>query len=372
MSGLPVRERFCIEGVALMKYLIVFFVCLSFFVSGCRNKPVKEFESCPNYKNGYFYNMEPLRHYHRSFKSLFKMIFKGEKNRRPKNPLPTLKLSQDDFADSPSQDLRFYWLGQSSIILELEGKRILIDPMLSKRASPFSWGGPKRFQPSPLMLKDLKDIHVDLVLISHNHYDHLDKATIKALTGKNIKFIVPLGVDRYLTDWGVKKENITTLNWWQETIFDDLKIVSCPSRHFSARTPFRQNETLWTSWAIVGKAKKIYFSGDTGMSRNFEKMAEKFGHFDLAFITIGAYDPFWPDSHLTPEQSVEVAKTINAKLTMPIHWGTFNFARHAWYDPILRFTKEAKRENLKILTPKMGEKVIPGSHTNENWWENYI
>ena len=243
-------------------------------------------------------------------------------------------------------------LGHSSILLKVYGEYWLIDPVFSDRASPFQFAGPKRFHQPPISLEDLPPI--DKVLISHNHYDHLDKASIKILRTKTQQFLVPKGVDGDLIDWGVQADTITTFDWWQELQTSQGLIAFTPTQHFSGRGMGDGNATLWGAWVIKTPQESIFFSGDSGYFQGFKETGDKYGPFDLTMIETGAYDADWADIHMETRRKRSSAYRSERKVMMPIHNGTFDLAFHTWHDPFDRVVTESANRNVVLSTPQFG------------------
>jgi L-ascorbate metabolism protein UlaG (beta-lactamase superfamily) len=304
-----------------------------------------------------------------TFNTIFQYLFRGSKERMPAQPLPVAPLAGSIRKPSPA-GLRFVWLGHSSVFLELNGKKMLFDPVFSERASFLSWLGPKRFQPAPLRASDLPQL--DAVLISHNHYDHMDKSTIIQLAGTSRSFHVPLGLSPLLESWGIPQSKIHEYAWWDERETNGIMIAATPARHFSGRGLFDRNRTLWCSWAVSAGGSRIFFSGDTGITARFREIGEKYGPFDVTFVKMAAYNENWPDIHLNPEQAVEAHRELRGKTLVPIHWATFDLALHSWHEPIERLVKAAAREKVRTVMPMMGEFADPDHYVNEYWWRPLV
>lgn len=286
----------------------------------------------------------------------------------PTKTIPVESLSMQQLNNLAVDKEMVIRLGHSSIYLQLATKKILIDPVFSERASPFSFIGPKRFHQPPIALDKLNDI--DLVIISHDHYDHLDKETIKALATKVKQFVVPLGVDQHLIDWGISAHKITQLDWWQSTQIDGLKVTSTPGQHFSGRGIFDNNKTLWSSYALQSDNSNLFFSGDSGYFPGFKEIGERLGPFDLTMIETGAYDKDWPSIHMTPEQSLQAHIDLQGKVMLPIHNSTFDLAFHSWYEPLQRISELASEQQVTLATPIMGSIVdIHNMPINHAWWQ---
>jgi L-ascorbate metabolism protein UlaG (beta-lactamase superfamily) len=254
----------------------------------------------------------------------------------------------------------------------MQSKNILLDPMFSKSPSPFQAIGPQRFSDSlPATINELPPI--DAILISHDHYDHLDYASIKQLAGKTTMFFVPIGLGAHLKKWGVQQKQITELDWWEERDFDGFTFTCTPSRHFSGRTLSDRFATLWCSWVIRANNTKIFFSGDTGYGPHFKQIGETFGPFDLTLLECGQYDALWPNVHMTPEQTMQAHIELGGKRMIPMHWGAFVLAFHSWTDPVERVLAAGKKVSATIITPKIGE-VVPfkaKSYPTKAWWKEY-
>jgi len=271
------------------------------------------------------------------------------------------------FNNKGSDQLNVTWLGHSSLMINIDGYKILTDPVFEKRVSIF---GPTRFNGDvPLDIRLIPKI--DAVIISHDHYDHLNKYTVQRLIDKSNKFVVPLAVGSLLIDWGVPPGKIVELDWWQEHRIDhNLMVAATPAQHFSGRGITDRNKTLWASWVIKTPFHKIFFSGDSGYFGGFSQIGDKYGPFDMTFIECGAYGEGWPKVHMFPEQTVQAHLDLKGKVLHPIHWGTFNLAMHPWYEPMARLTTAANSKNVKTATPIVGETtVFAGRIPSARWWE---
>ena len=290
-------------------------------------------------------------------------FFKRSPN-APEFTLPKKTVTKSDFSETPS-DFAAYWLGHSTFILELDGKRILFDPV-------FENGGPlpfilRRFDASPIKREELPEI--DIVVITHDHYDHLEAATIRYLASINTEFIVPLGVGSRLEGWGIQKNNISELGWHEAKTVGSLQITALPGIHYTSRSFDDRNKTLWASFAIKGAEKNLFVSGDTGYGTHLKDIGEKYGPFDLAFVEIDGWNKGWPLTHLFPDQAVQLCQDIKTQVMFPIHWGVFDLAMHPWDESIKMVAEMAAEKNLQLVTPLMGEKVVPGLSPTNHWWE---
>lgn len=270
---------------------------------------------------------------------------------KPAAPIPAETLQAADFAEPPDAP-RITWFGHSAFLLEIEQKRLLFDPMLGDRVP---WAGTKRYSRIlPLGPEDFPEI--DAIVLSHDHYDHLDRSSIRKLKDRTRLFIVPLGVGQRLVKWGVPREKILEQQWYGELVVNGLTLVCTPARHFSGRGLFDRNSTLWCSWVVAGHNTKVYFSGDSGYGPHFKDIGERYGPFDLTLMECGQYDKRWV-IHMMPEETVQAQLDLGGKLMIPVHWGAFTLAFHSWTDPIERVTRAAAKHKLSIATPKIGEPV---------------
>lgn len=301
----------------------------------------------------------------------YKFFTTKVKNGRPKKDLTVHKIDSANVARY-NKETRLIWYGHSSFLLQIEGKNILLDPMLGKVAAPHPLLGANRFNSQfPLALEKLNKI--DAVLFSHDHYDHLDYGTILKIKDKVQHFYVPLGVGVHLEAWGIPTTKITELDWWQDTTLDNLTFVCTPAQHFSGRKLNNNQSTLWSSWVIQSKVDNIYFSGDSGYAPHFKEIGNKYGPFDIALMECGQYNQMWADIHMMPEETAQAGIDIKAKKIVPIHWAGFKLALHSWTDPITRVKAKALELNLEVVTPEIGDEIIVKDTINKstNWWEKY-
>lgn len=325
----------------------------------------------PNYRDGAFRNPQAtsMATVGSTWATLRRWLA-GHEQRVPPGPMPIVSLTTADFARPPASGLRATWLGHSTVLVEIDGARILFDPVWARRASPSSLIGPKRFHEPPLPLNYLPPL--DAIVASHDHYDHLDRGVVRALAASTVqsraRFVVPLGVGAHLERWGVAANRITELDWSESTIVGALTLTATPARHFSGRGLNDRNHTLWASWSVAGPVHRVFHSGDTGPFPGVVRIGEEHGPFDMTFIKIGAYGDTWPDIHLTPEQAVDVNSKVRGKMLLPIHWGTFNLAFHAWDEPAERVVVAAGGTT-RLVMPRPGESVEPATaRPVELWW----
>ncbi|MGW3306908.1 MBL fold metallo-hydrolase [Streptomyces sp. NPDC001073] len=300
---------------------------------------------------------------------------KQERARRaPTGTLPVHATTLADLARPAATGLRLTWMGHSSVLAEIDGHRVLFDPVWGDRCSPFPFAGPKRLHPVPLPLAALGP--VDVVVISHDHYDHLDMPTIKALADTDTLFAVPLGVGAHLEHWGVSPDRLRELDWHEETKVGGLTLTATPARHFCGRGLRNTQHTLWASWVVAGDEHRIYHSGDTGYFDGFKEIGAAHGPFDATMIQIGAYSEFWPDIHMTPEEGLRAHLDLQGGqphgVLLPIHWGTFNLALHPWAEPGEWTADAGESAGQAVATPRPGEPFEPsGTLTTDPWWRPF-
>lgn len=297
---------------------------------------------------------------------LEKQLFGDDAVQVPTAKIPVQTRSPADFETAPASGLRVTWLGHSTLLVEQDGARILIDPVWGDRASPWTSLGPERFFAPPLALDALPDVHA--IVISHDHYDHLDVGTVMALADRPIEWLVPLGVGAHLELWGVPVAQIHELDWWQSKTVAGVEITATPARHFSGRWLDRIRSTLWSGWALRGPQHRVYYSGDTALFPELADIGARLGPFDLTMIEAGAYDSTWTDVHLGPEQAVVAHQMVQGNVMIPVHWGMFDLANHAWTEPLERVLVAAERQGVSVRMPPPGGSVELGDAQGPQWW----
>ncbi|MEV1061960.1 MBL fold metallo-hydrolase [Streptomyces sp. NPDC050263] len=329
----------------------------------------------PHFKDGVFQNPGGTARTRPSGSTLdFAKVFFDKEQRPRRAPVGTVPVHATTLADlakPPATGLRVTWMGHSSVLAEIDGQRVLFDPVWGERCSPFAFAGPKRLHPVPLPLAALGP--VDVVVISHDHYDHLDLPTILALAGTDTLFAVPLGVGAHLEHWGVSADRLRELDWHEATKVGGLTLTATPARHFCGRGLRNTQHTLWASWVVAGEEHRIYHSGDTGYFEGFNDIGADHGPFDATMIQIGAYSDFWPDIHMTPEEGMRAHLDLQGGtggVMMPIHWATFNLATHAWAEPGEGTLAAAGAVGARVALPRPGEPFEPTAETvpGEPWW----
>jgi len=309
------------------------------------------------------------------------LYFANKEEREPKGPLGPFRTDAAIYSSPPASGLRVTWMGHSSMLVEIDGLRVLIDPVWDARASPARWFGPKRFFEAPLRLEELP--RIDAVIISHDHYDHLGKMTVERLAGleaaSGVKWITSLGVGASLRSFGVNPERITELDWTDSVTVagrdgGELRVTALPARHFSGRSLTNRFETLWSSFVLRGAKHNVYYGADSGMWEGFAEIGKAFGPFDLVMLEIGAFNELWRDIHMGPDGAAEAFAQLSAAhgsgLLMPIHWGLFDLALHGWRQPIERMIEAANAAGIRLWSPEPGlpSEVVPGRELRSDWW----
>ena len=356
--------------------IIIFITLLGFFgiknnvqiVAQITKTEMEKFKTSPNYKDGKFVNLEetPVMNPNSSTFKIMKEFMKKGENREPNSILNTQKFDKAEFL-SHSKGVSYAWFGHSTVLLNIDGVIVLCDPFFGERASPVSFAGTKKFAYSNDVTVDEMP-NIDFVLISHDHYDHLDAKTIKELDSKIKKYIVPLGVGLHLKKWNVNADKIIELDWWDNYQPDSLcKITLTPSRHFSGRA-LKRNTTLWGSFAIKINKHNIYFSGDSGYGKHFIEIGKKLGPFDLTFLECGQYNEDWSLIHMNPAETYKAFKDLKGTKMTPLHWGKFKLSLHAWTEPVELLLKESNGDAEQIVIPEIGEIVRLNSTNKMNYW----
>lgn len=311
-------------------------------------------ERSPQWRDGHFENPEPLNN---DIAGMLTGLLEVSPHASPSAAVPVQRLDPKSLQRAPASGLRVTWLGHSTNLIELDGARVLTDPVWSERSSPLRMIGPKRWFPPPIALGELP--RIDAVVISHDHYDHLDHLTITAMKDWPTTFVVPLGVGADLEYWGVPAARIVELDWWERTRVGSIEIVCTPARHASGRTAFDKDQNLWAGYALLGAEHRVYFSGDTGLFPALKTIGERFGPFDVTLIEVGQYHGAWPDWHIGPEQAVRAHRWLHGKVLLPVHWGKLQLAYHGWTEPLERVLAAADRAHVQVIAPRPGQSVEP-------------
>lgn len=328
---------------------------------------LKRIEKSDNYKESSFLNLEKTE-----LAGFFEVLPKLPELLSSKGKVPEKEFDVSFGKQVIKEDSETYitWYGHSAFLLESNNKRVLIDPMFGDIASPLPFGSSRFDYNNPIPIESFTDI--DVVLISHDHYDHLDYPTIDKIKTNVKLFVVPLGIGSHLKSWGVAESKIIELDWWQEYQSGSFTFTSTPARHFSGRGITDNNATQWAGWAIKSSEANIFFSGDSGYGSHFKEIGEKLGPFDFAMIECGQYNESWHQIHMMPEESVTASKELGAKIAMPIHWGAFKLALHTWTDPVKRFVKESEKQGQQYITPTIGYRYqLNSEYKNTEWWDKY-
>ncbi|MFI1196750.1 MBL fold metallo-hydrolase [Micromonospora sp. NPDC020750] len=322
----------------------------------------------PQFRDGTFHNRPSTRTTPgASDRNLVRELIFGKQRRRPSAAVPLRRP-----ADAPAateRELNVVWYGHASALIEIEGHRVLIDPVWSDRCSPSALVGPRRLHQPPVGLDELPA--VDAILISHDHYDHLDMATVRALlAGQSAPFLVPLGVGAHLDRWGVPEHRIVELDWSESHRVGPLTITATAAQHFSGRG-LRRDGTLWSSWVVAGAHRRLFYTGDSGYFDGYAEIGAEHGPFDVTLMQIGAYDRAWPGIHMFPEEAVAAHLDLRGGLLVPVHWATFNLALHDWSEPVDRIWAEAKARDVRLAVPRPGERVVVDDPPAvDGWWQS--
>lgn len=284
---------------------------------------------------------------------------------RPDRPIALAPLSRQHVLEAPDGSL--WRLGHSTVLIKSRERFFITDPVFGQRASPVQWAGPERFHAAPISLQELPPLTA--VVLSHDHYDHLDKEAVLALAAKTDVFLTTLGVGDRLVEWGVPAQKVRQLDWWQETEVAGTRFVATPTQHFSGRGLFDSNTTLWGSWVMIEPDWRLFFSGDSGYFDGFRQIGEQYGPFDVTLVETGAYNVNWPNVHMQPEESLQAHMDLRGKVMLPIHNGTFDLALHSWHEPFDRISQLAQAKGVALSTPQMGERVdVRHPQPGSRWW----
>jgi L-ascorbate metabolism protein UlaG (beta-lactamase superfamily) len=351
--------------------IVFFFRYISLRFGGrVRGAHLHRIKASPNYRRGRFLQPVPTEIRVRDRKLFFRTIVEFMRNapdRCPSTPIQTARFSTP-LNQPPPSDLRVTWFGHSSTLIDIDGFTVLTDPVFGRRVSPTPFSGPKAFPYDPPFLVSQLPT-VDVVLISHDHYDHLDFETIRYLKDSRSAFVTPLGVGAHLRRWRVAPERIRELDWGEQTLFDSLSIVAQPARHFSGRSGLDAMKTQFAAFVISGTRHRVFFSGDSGYFGGFEETGDRFGPFDITLLECGAYHRAWPDVHMMPEDTAKAHLALKGRLLVPIHWGKFNLSLHSWTDPVERLYAAADSLGIAVSTPRPGEYVTPNAYSQRRWWQ---
>ena len=328
-------------------------------------------QASPLWDGGAFRNVHPvlpqLLRADVAMPTVREFLFGGDR-RIPKGPLPSMDPTAA-WRKKPRTGLRATWLGHSTVLLEIDGVRVLTDPVWGPRASPSQWAGPKRFQPVPVHIRALPSL--DVVVLSHDHYDHLDYPSIRALARMDVPFVTSLGVGAHLEAWGVPARRIVELDWWESYALPevDLTVTAAPSQHFSGRGLRSRNSTLWSSMVLRSRRHAVFFSGDTGLTTEYAAILKRLGPFDLVLLEVGAFHPAWGHIHLGPENALEAWALLGRSALLPVHWGTFSLAMHAWDEPAETLLSLGPKRGVPLVMPRLGEPVEPAHVERVSpWW----
>ena len=328
-----------------------------------------QLRSSPQYSEGKFRNPARMKEHSTAemARLWWQFAFGKQPDTVPSGAVPVQVLTRAQLIAAPDNTL--FRLGHSTLLMKIHNEFFLTDPVFSKRASPVQWAGPARFHDSPISIEELPPMKA--VILSRDHYDHLDHGAIMALAAKTGRFVTPLGVGDRLIEWGVPAAKVQQLDWWESADVDGVTLVATPAQHFSGRGLNERNATLWASWVIRHGDLNIFFSGDTGYFDGFKTIGDKYGPFDLTMLETGAYDKQWPDVHMQPEETLQTFIDLKGKWLKPVHNGTFDLGLHAWREPFDRYAALAAQRGVPLATPVMGEALsLKQPHAGSQWWKN--
>lgn len=330
---------------------------------------MRERSKSAQYSDGKFHNLHPSQEisFLSSMKVFWKFFTEKDKNSEPGQPIDTVALTQKHLQQAP--DLSLWRLGHSTLLMKLAGKFWLTDPVYAERASPFGFVGPKRFHAPPIALENLPEI--EAVILSHDHYDHLDEQTVIALEPRVKRYLAPLGVGDRLIAWGIPTDKVKQFDWWEEIQIGAIRFIAAPAQHFSGRSLGDRNSTLWSSWVILAPEIRLFFGGDSGFFDGFKTIGDRFGPFDLTLLENGAYNQAWADIHMFPEQTVQAHIDLQGRQLVPIHNGTFDLSLHGWTEPLEGISRIAAERNVALSTPRIGERLdLRHPEHATAWWSN--
>lgn len=355
-------------GSILLCYLgiVVFIRTAPQFGGKFTDAHVHLYDASPWFSKNTFHNMQPT-YMNMDAKTGFSVLIEFIKGRKERTPHESLPVRKPNYSIIDSLAPQLTWFGHSTFILQIDGKTFLFDPMFGAKPSPVSFFGTKRFTNTiPDHIEDMP--YFDAVIISHDHYDHLDYNTIRKIDSKVASYYMPIGVGRHLERWGVDADKITELDWWDEMYIDSILIACTPARHFSGRGTRDRNTSLWSSWVVKSPSFSFFFSGDTGYGIHFKEIAKKYAPFDFGLFECGQYDERWESIHMLPEQSVQAAIDLQTSIAMPIHWAAFSLSVHSWREPVERFIAKAEETSLLYSVPFIGETFSLQKPHHTSWW----
>ena len=371
------RNMVWIIIVAVLVSLVIFTRAFTSFApqfgAAAKGDRLLRMQKSANFKNGIFQNLEltPMSGPESSALGTMGEFMKKHEGRVPKSEIPFQKINPQNIGNAAKNDLKVTWIGHSTLLIEIAGKVFLTDPVFRKTVSPMMIFGPKSYQKqTPISVDEIPNL--DAIILSHDHYDHMDYKTILKLKEKTKKFYVPLGVGAHLNRWGVSNESIIEKNWWEsDSSIEGIEIISTPARHFSGRGLNNRFSTLWCSWVLKTDELTVFFGGDSGYGKHFKEIGEKYGPFNLTMLECGAYNKNWPYIHSFPEETAQAHVDLKGEVLLPIHWAKFNLAMHPWKEPIQRFLKKSEELKLTVTTPLVGETIIYGNDLPfTKWWES--